>query len=205
MNSSSNSSNGKRANLVVRKLLGRAYLRADRLPEALNVYHTIYSETPDDTDVLFILGNLYRLAGCSASAAKLIKHILQLNPNHVLASNLLEELGNENPDGMSDCDPLSPESVERLLSRLQSEVSTAAQKEIRCAADGLEVINPDSHTGEPGEQQLLPALIEMNIRQARAVGSVEIAEALLSLQINLSHQAEDLWADDLLKDDLLDR
>jgi len=197
----SNQTNPARsANHKVRKLLGRAYLRANRIPEALEVYKSILADCPDDQDVLLVLGNLYRLAGCNTAAARLIDQVLASNPDHELALHLSAELRGKN-DFPSGTDPLCPEAIEFLAARLQNQTAALQQDEIRMAADVLEKPGANGHGQELNDQQLLPALIEMNIRQARASGSPEIAEALQSLQINLSRQVEDQWADDLLKDD----
>lgn len=201
MKSSNNGARGKGANQKVRKLLGRAYLRANRIPEALEVYKSIHHDFPDDTDVLLVLGNLYRLAGCVDAAARLINMVLAVNPDHTLALQLNAELPMNEGSASGEEDPLCAEAIERLAACLQSQSASVPMDEIRMAADMLEQTGLTGQANELSEQQLLPALIEINIRQARASGSIEIAEALQSLQINLSRQVDDLWADDLLKDD----
>jgi len=198
----SNQTNPARsANHRVRKLLGRAYLRANRIPEALEVYKSILLDCPNDQDVLLVLGNLYRLAGCNATALRLIEQVLIDSPEHELALRMSAELQGKSDAPSRDGDPLCPEAIELLAVRLQNQTAALQQDEIRMAADVLEKPGANGHGQELNDQQLLPALIEMNIRQARASGSPEIAEALQSLQINLSRQVEDQWADALLKDD----
>lgn len=201
MTSSSHTISARGANHKVRKLLGRAYLRANRIPEALEVYKSILLECSDDLDVLLVLGNLYRLAGCNATAARLIEQVLIDSPEHELALRMSAELQGTSDVPSGDGDPFCAEALERLAVRLQNQTEAIQQDEIRMAADVLEKPAPNGHGHESNDQQLLPALIEINIRQARASGSLEIAEALQSLQINLSRQVEDQWADDLLKDD----
>lgn len=192
----------KGANHKVRKLLGRAYLRANRIPEALDVYKSILNDCPEDLDVLLVFGNLYRLAGCQSAAACLINRVLSNHPDHELAQQLSADLSREAAPIQAERDPLSLEALKRLADRLQSQTEAVRQDEIRMAADVLEKTGSNGRTHELNGEQLLPALIEINIRQARASGSIEIAEALQSLQINLSRQSENQWADDLLQDDL---
>jgi tetratricopeptide (TPR) repeat protein len=202
MSSSPNDSRAKVVNPKVRKLLARAYLRANRIHEALEVYCSIHQDFPEDTEVLLTLGNLYRLAGCEKTAAQLDNMVLAVNPGHGYAVGQAAELCPENSDCAQETDALSPEAIERLAAKLQGETLTAQQEKIHAAAEMLGTLDADGRAPELNEQHLLPALIEMNIRQARVEGSTEIAEALQSLQINLSHQVDDLWADDLLKEDL---
>lgn len=202
MKPSKNGSQVKGANHKVRKLLGRAYLRANRIPEALEVYKSIHHDSPQDTDVLLVVGNLYRLARYHDAAARLMNMVLALIPGHTLALQLSEHLPVEKDDLACEGDPLAADAIERLAARLQSQTEAVLLDEIRSAADVLDQPGSNGVAHEQNDQALLPALIEINIRQARASGSIEIAEALQSLQINLSRQADDQWADDLLKDDL---
>lgn len=202
MKSSKNGSRARGANHRVRKLLGRAYLRANRIPEALEVYKSIYHDFPDDTDVLLVLGNLYRLAGDIAATARLLNMVLAVSPDHTLALQLTADLPKSKIAVLGDGDPLSPDAIGRLAVRLQNQTEAMQLIEIQSAADVLDQPGSNGHAHDQNDQALLPALIELNIRQARASGSIEIAEALQSLQINLSRQVEDQWADDLLKDEL---
>lgn len=199
MDPSSGDLPSKNANHKVRRLLGRAYLRENRIPEALEVFLGILKDFPNDADVLFILGNLYRLSGNSAAARLLYRRVLEISPGDPLAEKQ-EAATQDEPFRLCDkADVISGNAIEELVERLRS-LNTAAQvEEIRSAADERTA----ETNGQPLEdkEQLLPALIELNIRQARAAGSPDLAEALQSLQINLTRQVDDRWADDLLRED----
>ncbi len=187
-------------------LLGRAYLRESRIEEALEVYLGITKDYPDDTDALSVLANLYRLGGSPSTAAQLYAHVLELNPGSVLATRQLALVQVENREGWEEEDPLSAEAIHRLAGRLRNEEGTVQEEEIRVAADMLEKIIAEDRPADPAgqasddTQQLMPALIALNIRQARAAGYAELAEALQSLQINLSRQTDEAWAVNPAKD-----
>jgi tetratricopeptide (TPR) repeat protein len=195
MDSSSTDFSSKVANHRIRKLLGRAYLRENRIREALEVYLGILKDFPNDVDVLYIIGNLYRLAGNLPAAGRLYQRVLELSPGDRLAEKhaVAREASASTRDAQ---DVLAGESMETLVEHLQLRNSPSEIEEIRNAAEERV---PDLN-GHPLEdvQQLMPALIELNIRQARAAGFLDVAEALQSLQINLARHVEDRWADDLL-------
>jgi len=200
MDSSSTELTTKGANHKVRKLLGRAYLRENRIPEALEVYLGILKDYPNDADVLFVLGNLYRLSGSLIEAERLYHHVLQLNPGDRLAERLLAADIEDPTSGCDVSDVLSTVAIEHLVERLQTGKTPEQVEEIRAAAEERTVeSNGQSHEDS---HQLMPALIELNIRQARAAGYPDLAEALQSLQIHLSRQVDDHWADDLLREDV---
>lgn len=99
---------------------------------------------------------------------------------HRVFENLCRLAGFEAVPGM-----INRESVEALKAQI---CRTAA--DFREAADlGRNGRNGSPENGQ-GEslQQLMPALIELNIRHAREAGRADLAEALRSLQINLTRQ-----------------
>ncbi len=207
MNSYSTDSISKSANRKVRKLLGRAYLRENRIAEALEVYLGILNDFPDDADVLITLGNLYRLAGSPATAERVYRQVLAANPEEPLAQRQAALARADRCREWEVSDALCAESVDSLVKRLQDKTTPDQVEAIRAAADLPERAGAEEQktepVGQPPEeaQLLLPALIAQNIRQARAAGYLDLAEALQSLQINLARQVDDHWADDLLKDE----
>lgn len=179
--------------------MGRAYLRENRVREALEVYLGILKDNPNDVDVLFIMGNLYRLAGNPYAARCLYLRVLELNPGDRLAERQVA-FNQEEPGQTWDVhDMLSTAAVESLVEHLQLHNIPSEMEAIRNAAEER-VLDLNGHPLED-VQQLMPALIELNIRQARAAGYLDVAEALQSLQINLARLADDRWADDLLRED----
>jgi tetratricopeptide (TPR) repeat protein len=178
----------------VRKLLGRTYLRDNRLEEALEVFLAIFEDDPEDVDVLFVMANLYRASGSAATARALYKKVGQLSQNSLMVRKQLEQLNACHFSDYEEPAPFAPEAIARLVERLRVDGQNTRAVEIREAADMMEKYIPGSHipvnTFQPTEemQQLMPALIELNVRQARASGQTELAEALQSLHNHLTRQ-----------------
>jgi hypothetical protein len=158
---------------------------------------------PDDVDVLVVFGNLYLLADQAATAASLYRRAQALHPASLLVTRLLAQAeievtahasnGKDRPT--MPADPLARGTVNALVLLLRGEGKTEA---IRSAADMLEKISAEEKGSDPNGlqkddiNQLMPALIDLNIRQARAAGKSELAEALQSLQIKLRKQTGSL-------------
>ena len=184
------------ADRKVRLLLGRSYLRENRVGEALEIYQGILRDFPGDLDVLIIFGELYRLSGSPVTARGFFHAVLEQSPNYMLAVRQLrlveEETALQGQTGEVEVDPLSAAALERLVNRLQNVTDEEKWAAIRGVADLLERViaeaNPPGTKGQPNAelQQLMPALINLNIRQARVTGQPELAEALQSLQFQLS-------------------
>jgi glycosyltransferase involved in cell wall biosynthesis len=104
---------------------------------------------------------------------------------------LAEEIGGT---GVEEPIPTDLPAVSRLLQRLTGKTQTINENDIMRAAELLDrIINSESpaalvasHLDEIDE--LLPALIELNIRQAFADGRPELAESLRTLQLNIDYQ-----------------
>jgi len=183
----------RNANRKLRQLLGRSYLREDRLKEALDIFLELLDDDPQDGGALLVLGNLYRVCGSCQTAARLYERVLMLTPGHALVESLAGQAlagAAEGDAGPEEADPLSRAAFVRLAGRIQREDRPGQRAEIRAAADVLDKYCPDEPLG--AVQQLMPALIEMSIRQARASGRTEMAEALQSLQIHFRRQTGSL-------------
>jgi hypothetical protein len=188
--------------LKVRKLLGRTYLRDNRLDQAVDVYLGIWQDYPEDVDVLVVFGNLYLLVDKPAAAAVLYRQAQSLAPSNPLVARQLAQAEAEVQAHASNGKPvkipadlLDREAVGELAVLLRGDEKSAA---VRSAADMLEKISAEERgsdaNGLPKDEinQLMPALIDLNIRQARAAGKSDLAEALQSLQIKLRKQTGSL-------------
>jgi glycosyltransferase involved in cell wall biosynthesis len=122
-------------------------------------------------------------------------HAKKLDPENKTIQrqiNLAEEIDDNN--GFEEPIPTDIPAVARLLQRLTGKAQAINENDIMRAASLLEkIINSDSpaelvsrHLDEIDE--LLPALIELNIRQAHADGQPDLAESLRSLQLNIDYQ-----------------
>lgn len=205
MDSSSYEFLSKSAHRRIRKLLARAYLNETRLVEALEVYLGVLQDDPDDLEVLIVLGNLYRIAGSPGTAKRLYQTVIAAHPDHSIIRQQFSLIEPIPASEFEEAFPLSPEAVGRLADRLQCCISGCLAEEIRSAANMLDSSLADARISDPADlagdkiHQLMPALVALNIRQARAAGHADLAEALQSLQINLVRQVDERWKDELLR------
>ncbi len=180
--------------LKVRKILGRTYLNENRLSDALDVFSKILNDYPDDVETLHILGNFYLASGDGKTAKKIYRCAQQLDPENKIFQRqiiLAEEMSDT---GLEEPIPTDIPAIARLLQRLTGKAQAINENDIMRAADLLDkIINSESpaalvdrHLDEIDE--LLPALIELNIRQAYADGRPELADSLRSLQHNIDYQ-----------------
>jgi len=181
--------------LKVRKILGKTYLNENRLADALDVFGRILADYPDDLETLHILGNFYLASGDGKTAKSIYLHAEKLDPENKTIQNqirLAEEIDDNN--GFEEPTPTDLPAVARLLQRLTGKTQVINENDIMRAASLLEkIINSDSpaelvskHLDEIDD--LLPALIELNIRQAHADGRTDLVESLRSLQLNIDYQ-----------------
>jgi len=181
--------------LKVRKILGKTYLNENRLTDALDVFSRILADYPDDLETLHILGNFYLASGDGKTAKSIYLHAQKLDPENMIIQHQIS-LAEEAVNDVEFEEPVPTDlpAVARLLQRLTGKTQAIHEKDIMRAALLLEkIINSDSpaelvskHLDEIDE--LLPALIELNIRQATADGRSDLAESLRSLQLNIDYQ-----------------
>ena len=180
--------------LKVRKILGKTYLNENRLADALDVFSKILMDYPDDIETLHIMGSFYLASGDGKTAKKIYLRAQQLDPQNMAIQHqisLAEEIGDT---GIEEPIPTDLPAVARLLQRLTGKTQAISESDIIRAAELLDkIINSESpaelvasHMDEIDE--LLPALIELNIRQAYADGRPELAESLRSLQLSIDYQ-----------------
>ncbi len=183
------------AELKVRKIIGRTYLNENRLAEALDIFSKILLDYPEDLETLLILGNCYLASGDGKTAKNLFVRAQKLHPDntHILRQiKMAEEI--EEDSGIEEPTPTDLEAVARMLQRLTGDVRKVDEKDVVRAAFLLDkIINSDyparlvaDHLDEIDE--LMPALVELNIRQAHADGKPELVQALRALQQNIDHQ-----------------
>ena len=180
---------------IVRKLLARAYLREYRIPDALAVYQGLLRDYPGDADGLIVWGILYGLAGNARAAEGLYRRALEICPAHPLASQQLRLLLSQPPVATWDGPPaLDADGIARLAGQLERVTVMERRQAVREAADGLERLASSERPSQPlgnlpaDLQQLMPALIEQNIRQARSSGESDLADALQSLHRQITRE-----------------
>src|SRR5574342_31563 len=180
--------------LQIRKILGRTYLNENRLAEALDVFSKILADYPDDLETLLILGNFYLASGDGKAAKTIYARAQQLDPRNKTIERqiaLAEETGG---DSFAESSPTDLPAVARLLQRLTGHTSEIDENDVLRVANLLEMIVNSESPAEMVAQnldeidELLPALIELNIRQAYADGRSDLAKGLRNLQMNIDYQ-----------------
>ena len=180
--------------LKVRKIMGRTYLNQSRLEEALEVYVSILRDYPEDLDSLLVLGNLYLAGGDPRTACVVYRRALLLDSGNQTIRRQLELAESEESQLRAEAVPTDPTAIRRLLQRLTGQASAIEDGDIEKAAILLSTILRSAHPAEEVANhldeidELLPALIELNVRQAEADGKRELANGLRALQENIRLQ-----------------
>jgi len=183
-------------------------LNAGRVEEALQVFTRILIDQPDDIDSYLFLGDCYLSDGDGDTALMLYSQALEHagdNPDvrrRIRAAQLecLQRWNSAAP-GPSlnlplDDVPSNPAPVRELLQRLNPGPSRVTERDVVKAATLLQEIVQSQHPAKLVAERLdeidrlLPALLELNIRQARADGRPELATALQNLLNNIQLQLE---------------
>jgi tetratricopeptide (TPR) repeat protein len=191
--------------LEIRKGLGRSYLNTNRLDAALETYACILQDYPQDMESYVILGDCYLAEGNGSTAAKLYTRALKLAPGDTEVARRLalahaeEAIPNNlagGPEPEKD-NAANPDSVARLLQRMLNQPGPVSETDVARAAEILQSVIRSPHPALTVAQHLheidslLPALLELNIRQARTDGRPDLARALQNLLDNIQFQIAD--------------
>lgn len=188
--------------LDIRKGLGRAYLNADRIDKAVETFAGILRDYPSDVEVYVILGDCYLADGKTDTAVQFYQEALKLSPNDPEVERRLrlahqeDALDDEVANGLAagDAVPTNSELISKVLQRMTQRTEPISEDEISRAAELLQkVINSPHPAQEVSDHldeidSLLPALLELNIRQARTDGRPDLAKALQNLLDNICLQ-----------------
>lgn len=178
------------SNLAVRKATARAHSQADRLDEAIQIFGSILQEYPDDFDAYLFIGDCYLASNDPYNAIQVYKQALGLKPDDIevqlrieLAENEIDPMNSTSPV----MQPTQPAALERLIQRLSRNALQVSAKEIE---EAQSLIQQLANSQQPGDEvidvldeidSLLPALLELNVRQARASGCYDVVNELKSL------------------------
>ena len=177
--------------LQFRKMMGTTYLNEDRIAEAAGVFAAVLRDYPEDVDSLLVMGNFYLSAGDGNTAGLLYNRAHQLDPQNLAITRQVWLAESLSGSGQPEPVPTDPSAIQRILQQLTGKKQEINETDISQAASLLEQIvnseNPAAVVAGALDQidDLLPALIELNIRQAIADGKHELAEGLHSLQNNI--------------------
>ncbi|GAP09682.1 protein containing tetratricopeptide repeat [Bellilinea caldifistulae] len=180
--------------LKIRKTLGRSYLDENRVEEAAQLFSAILQDYPDDVDSLVAMGNLYLAAGEGGQARRFYERALWLDPHNEELRRQIEKAWSESWNLQNQPLPNDPVLVGRLLQRLTGRRKEIDEDDLNRAAGILyRILHAENPAREIAERldemdEILPALLEINIRQAQVDGNVEIEQALRALQSAIQTQ-----------------
>jgi tetratricopeptide (TPR) repeat protein len=167
---------------------GRLYLKANQVGKALRIFSTVLKEHPEDIDSMLILGDSYLLAGDQAYALMLYQEAYQLAPERRDIKRRITILQSRSELlSIPELLPTHPRAVADLIRKLTGQSSQVPQKELDQAGklleDYLRSDSPAQAVADHMEEinSLLPALIELNISQARLDGRFDVADSLQEL------------------------
>ncbi len=179
-----------------RKTIGLTHLENNNFRDAVNIYKSILIDFPNDIDSYLLLGDLYLANQDYLAAGKVYQKALAICPDNLLIRRRLQLTNTEIGATKSEQVPTDVDSVSKLLQGLTGRSAPVLESEIQKAADLLNAIvhaaNPAEMVSQNLEQidELLPALIELNIRQAKSDRRLDLVTMLQALQDNISTQVE---------------
>ncbi len=174
--------------------LGRYYLHNDMVAQALQTYIQILDLDPRDVATLVIIGDSYLMAGDAQAAITVYKKAGEIDDARKDIIQRIDLAGKSSSTGISIAGgfpPLHPQAVNRLAERLTGKTLAIDEEQVRRAA---ELMEKTIHSESPAESvsehldeidSLLPAILELNIRQARSQGRPDLANELIELQRGL--------------------
>ncbi|MBN1536754.1 MAG: tetratricopeptide repeat protein [Anaerolineales bacterium] len=193
--------------LQAMKEQGRALLNANQVEAAIQVYLRILREHPDDVEAHFFLGDCYLNNGYIEAALLLYHQALERSPENETVKQkiqLVEAMKTQHNisfDKLSDLSgmnsttvPSNPKEVAGILQEITSQEAPISEEEVMRAAKLLDEIIHNAYPARVVAERLeeiddlLPALLELNIRQARADGRYDLVEGLLNLLRNINLQ-----------------
>lgn len=186
---------------------GRALLDANQVEAAIQVFLHILREYPDDVDAHLFLGDCYLDHGDADAALLLYQQALDRAPNEEKVLRKIQAvkmIKNQQPrpkENTGDFSRItqtaisaSPQEIADELKKITNHDTPITEEEVMRAARLLdEIIHNDSPAQIVAQRldeidDLLPALLELNIRQARADQRLDLIEGLQNLQRNINLQ-----------------
>lgn len=173
---------------------GRFFLNANQIDKAILTYVQTIRKYPDEIGSLLALGDTYLVSGNRMAAAELYQEAARIEPDRRDIKRRLKlalEMVGGKLDFDSSLSALSNASIARLIQNMTGKSFAVSDMEIEQAAKLLdETINSPSPALSVAERMdeidtLLPALIELNIRQARANGRLDLVRQLEDMQADI--------------------
>ncbi len=178
----------KMDDLLKLKSIGLSYLEKNDFTEAVKVYKKILFDYPEDVESYLLLGDLYLANEDFLSAEKLYQKALSLEPDNAVIQRRVKLSSLELTSHPVEEVPTDASSVTKLLQELTGRHDPVTEEELQKAAS---MLNEIVHAQNPAEivaqrldqiDSLIPALIELNIRQAKNDRRFDIVNLLQALQ-----------------------
>lgn len=196
------------SDLEVRKAKGRAHLHADEIENAVGIFAAVLRDYPEDIESYIVLGDCYLAGDDGEMAAELYLKALSLDPfdsgienrlalahaesttqtNHMRkAEKTFSVAANIDRDAVAPGSPTDSETIAALLENLTRAVDKPDDFDLNRAEQILSLIETSQDPGQVVTEnldeiiQILPALIQLNIRQAEAESKHQLAFSLREL------------------------
>jgi len=196
-------------NLNALKKQGCMLLNANQVEAAIQIYLRILREYPEDVEAYLFLGDCYLNNDDLDAALLLYQQALEHAPDDEKVLQKIHKvdemknrnkISNENIGGLSQLSestiPTNPQEIAEILQKITNQELPITEEEVMRAAQLLDEI---IHSASPAQlvaqrldeiDDLLPALLELNIRQARADHRYDLVEGLQNLLKNIILQRE---------------
>jgi tetratricopeptide (TPR) repeat protein len=187
--------------LQYRKALGRSHLSGNRLAEAIEMYSSIIRDYPQDVEAYLVLGDLYLAGEDSSAALALYKKARSLSPENVEIINRIKLAEAEQSENGIRVNPQDEHRIIALIEQLNGKKSVQ-EDDVEKATNLLQEI---IHSSNPADlvsshldqiDTLLPALLELNIRQAKAERRPDLVQGLESIKDSIGSDSTGSFAPD---------
>jgi tetratricopeptide (TPR) repeat protein len=192
---------------------GRAYLRSNQADMAIRVFAKVLELDADDLDSLLVLGDSYLLIGDRTASLTFYLQAWRLAPDRRDVQRRVDLALSRNAEedqAQTEVLPTQPHDLARLYENLVGRRTPVSDDEVEQARILMdEVIHSESPAKTVASKldaihELIPALIELNIRQARLDGQPQVADELEGLLLNTLLQKDADQSNQLTKDEFLD-
>ena len=191
---------------------GRAYLRSNQADMAIRVFAKVLELDADDLDSLLVLGDSYLLIGDRNASLTFYLQAWRLAPDRRDVQRRVDlalSRSEEEDQMQTEVLPTQPHDLARLYENLVGRRTPVSDEEVEQARILIdEVIHSESPAKMVASklddiQELIPALIELNIRQARLDGQSQVADELEGLLLNTLLQKDAAQSNQSSKDEFI--
>ena len=174
--------------------LGQSYLKSNRIADALSIYGQILANHPDDVDALVVLGDAFLVAEDRKTAHALYKRAEHSAPDNKEVKKRISILNLKEDEVLGQELPNISELIITITQKLTGVYREITDKEIKKARALLhDILKNESPAQAVADnlqeiEKLLPALIEINLRQARSEGKPDLVMALENLKGEILQQ-----------------